>query len=105
LSWPVRPTGKRHLDVANLPAGFAVACSMVGMPVSLPFTEADIRLAAGTRSFERGLEYLDAVEDLKISDREVTASVYGNSEYTVCLIIADQRLSGGCTCPYGQGRG
>ena len=75
---------------------------MVGMPVSLPFTEADIRLAAGARSFERGLEYLDAVEDLKISDREVTASVYGNSEYTVCLIIADQRLSGGCTCPYGQ---
>jgi uncharacterized Zn finger protein len=75
---------------------------MVGMPVSLPFTEADVRLAAGARSFERGQEYLDAVEDLKISDREVTASVYGNSEYTVCLIIADQRLSGGCTCPYGQ---
>ncbi|SRR6266567_6872457 len=75
---------------------------MVGMPVSLPFTEADIRLAAGARSFERGLEYLDAVQDLRISDGEVTASVYGNSEYTVCLIIGDQRLSGGCTCPYGQ---
>jgi uncharacterized Zn finger protein len=75
---------------------------MVGMPVSLPFTEADIRLAAGDRSFERGLEYLDAVEDLEISDTEVTASVYGSSEYTVCLIIGDQRLSGGCTCPYGR---
>jgi uncharacterized Zn finger protein len=72
------------------------------MPVSLPFTEADIRLAAGDRSFERGLEYLDAVEDLEISDTEVTASVYGSSEYTVCLIIGDQRLSGGCTCPYGR---
>lgn len=75
---------------------------MVGMPVSLPFTEADIRLAAGDRSFDRGLEYLDAVDDLKISDTEVTASVYGSSEYTVCLIIGDQRLSGGCTCPYGR---
>jgi hypothetical protein len=40
---------------------------MVGMPVSLPFTEADIGLAAGARSFERGLEYLDAVQDLRIS--------------------------------------
>jgi uncharacterized Zn finger protein len=75
---------------------------MVGMPVSLPFTEADIRLAAGDKSFDRGLEYLDAVDDLKISDTEVTASVYGSSEYTVCLIIGDQRLSGGCTCPYGR---
>jgi uncharacterized Zn finger protein len=75
---------------------------MVGMPISLPFTAADIRLAAGDRSYERGLEYVDAVEDLEISDTEVTASVYGSSEYTVCLIIGDQRLSGGCTCPYGR---
>jgi hypothetical protein len=28
---------------------------MVGMPVPLPFTEADIKLAAGARSFERNL--------------------------------------------------
>lgn len=75
---------------------------MVGMPVSLPFTAADIRLAAGDRSYERGLEYLNAVEDLEISDTEITASVYGSSEYTVCLVIDDQRLSGGCTCPYGR---
>jgi uncharacterized Zn finger protein len=86
----------------NRPVVFAGTCSMVGMPVSLPFTEADIRLAAGDKSFERGLEYLDAVEDLEISDTEVTANVYGSSEYTVCLMIGDQRLSGGCTCPYGD---
>jgi hypothetical protein len=60
------------LVVTNRPVVFAGTCSMVGMPVSLPFTEADIRLAAGDRSFERGLEYLDAVEDLEISDTEVT---------------------------------
>ena len=29
---------------------------MVGMPLSLPFTAADIRLAAGDRSYGRGLE-------------------------------------------------
>lgn len=75
---------------------------MVGMPVSLPFTEADIKLAAGARSFERGLDYLGAVEDLEISDTEVTAQVSGRSEYTVCLIFGDLRLSGDCTCPYGR---
>ena len=30
------------------------ACSMVRMLESLPFTEADVRLAAGARSFGRG---------------------------------------------------
>src|SRR5690349_12737156 len=75
---------------------------MVGMPVSLPFTAADIRLAAGDRSYGRGLEYVNAVDHLEISDTEVTANVYGSSEYTVCLVIDDQRLSGGCTCPYGR---
>src|SRR5215469_16782904 len=102
-----RPGGWRsHPDdalvAANRPALFAAPCSMVGMPVSPPFTEADVRLAAGPRSFERGLDYLDAVEDLEISDMEVTASVYGNSEYTVHLIFGNQGLGGSCTCPYGQ---
>ena len=86
----------------NGPAALKVACSMVGMPVALPFTESDIKLAAGARSFERGLDYLSAVEDLEISDTEVTASVYGTREYTVRLVLSDQGLSGGCTCPYGQ---
>ena len=75
---------------------------MVGMPVPLPFTEADVKLAAGARSFERGLDYLGAVGDLEISDTQVTASVYGNSEYSVRLVFGDQGLSGSCTCPYGR---
>ena len=33
------------LVVAKRPAAFAAPCSMVGMPGSLPFTEADIELA------------------------------------------------------------
>ncbi len=75
---------------------------MVGMPGSLPFTEADIELAAGARSFQRGLEYLDAVADLEISDTEVIARVYGSGDYGVCLIFGDQGLSGACTCPHGH---
>ena len=75
---------------------------MVGMPGSLPFTEADIELAAGARSFQRGLEYLNAVADLEISDTEVIARVYGSSDYGVCLVFGDQGLSGACTCPHGQ---
>ena len=55
--------------VMNRPAAFAAACSIVGMPVSLPFAETDIKLAAGARSFERGLDYLGAVKDLEISLR------------------------------------
>jgi uncharacterized Zn finger protein len=75
---------------------------MVRMASSPAFTEADIKRVAGDRSFERGLDYLHAVEDLEIGGAEITASVYGNSEYRVCLAFGDERLTGGCTCPYGQ---
>ena len=75
---------------------------MVGMVPSLPFTEADIKLAAGARSFERGLDYLSAVADLEVTSSRITASVYGNDEYRVCLIAGDEGLGGGCTCPHGQ---
>jgi uncharacterized Zn finger protein len=75
---------------------------MVRMAVSPAFTEADIKRAAGDRSFARGGEYLDAVEDLEIGGAEITASVYGNSEYRVSLAFGDEGLTGDCTCPYGR---
>jgi uncharacterized Zn finger protein len=75
---------------------------MVRMAASPAFTEADIKRAAGDRSFARGHEYLDAVEDLEIGSSEITASVYGNSEYRVSLAFAEGRLTGDCTCPYGR---
>jgi uncharacterized Zn finger protein len=75
---------------------------MVHMVVGPAFTEADIKRAAGDKSFERGLGYLDAVEDLEIDDAEITASVYGNTEYQVCVLFGDAGLAGGCTCPYGR---
>jgi uncharacterized Zn finger protein len=73
-----------------------------GMSVALAFTEADIRQAAGSRSFERGLGYLGAVEDLEIGTTEITATVYGNSAYRVAVAFGGERLRGGCTCPQGQ---
>jgi uncharacterized Zn finger protein len=39
------------------------------------FTEADIERVAGSRSFERGMDYVDDVTDLEISDSRVTATV------------------------------
>lgn len=75
---------------------------MVRMAVSPAFTEADIKGAAGDRSFARGREYLDAVEDLEIGSAEITASVHGNSEYRVSLAFGDDGLTGDCTCPYGR---
>jgi uncharacterized Zn finger protein len=75
---------------------------MVRMPVSPAFTEADIKRAAGDRSFVRGLDYLDAVEDLEIGGAEITASVFGNGEYRVSVAFGDEGLTGDCTCPYGR---
>jgi uncharacterized Zn finger protein len=72
------------------------------MGTTLAFTEADIREAAGSRSFERGLGYLGAVADLEIFSSEVTATVYGNSAYQVAVTFGDERLLGACTCPQGQ---
>jgi uncharacterized Zn finger protein len=75
---------------------------MVHMAESPAFSEADIKGAAGDRSFARGREYLDAVANLEIGDSEITASVYGNGEYYVSLAVGDEGLTGDCTCPYGR---
>lgn len=77
-------------------------CSMVDMTAVLPFTEADIKGAADPRSFARGLDYLRAVDDLAVTETQITASVFGNREYRVRLAIGDGKISGECTCPYGR---
>jgi hypothetical protein len=70
--------------------------------VTLAFTEADIRRAAGDQSFERGLGYLEQVEDLEIASREITATVYGAGTYRVCLTLGEEGLTGDCSCAPGQ---
>jgi uncharacterized Zn finger protein len=75
---------------------------MVGMAAATGFTEADIQRVAGSRSFGRGMEYVNAVADLEISDSRVTATVYGTQRYQVTLTAGGEHLAGTCTCPHGQ---
>jgi uncharacterized Zn finger protein len=72
------------------------------MATVLVFTEETIETAADYLSFERGREYLDQVDDLLITSTEVTAMVYGTNPYDVSLTARNRRLSGQCSCPYGQ---
>lgn len=77
------------------------------MALLLPFTEVDLKVAAGPRSYDRGLDYLSQVKDLDVDGQEITATVYGSDAYEVCLTVAAGRsdnvvLIGDCSCPFGQ---
>jgi uncharacterized Zn finger protein len=65
------------------------------------FTEADPRRIADRRPFDRGLGYLDCVHDLDVSADEITATVYGNAEYQVTLMLDDDGVARARSCPYG----
>lgn len=78
-------------------------------------TEADLRGAAGERSFERGLTYIDAVDGLLVLGHQVTATVRGSADYQVLLTFARpvslsgtagspgvSPVRGECSCPYGR---
>ncbi|MFF7145998.1 SWIM zinc finger domain-containing protein [Streptomyces nodosus] len=65
-------------------------------------TEANLKRLAGTRSFERGLGYLDAVAGVEVGDGWVTASVHGTERYEVELTLdGPGGPAGECDCPYG----
>jgi len=67
------------------------------------FGEDELRALAGTRSFERGLGYLDAVSGLEVGAASVTARVDGTDAYEVELTLGEATgISGWCDCPYGQ---
>ncbi|WHM40809.1 SWIM zinc finger family protein [Streptomyces sp. BPTC-684] len=67
------------------------------------FDEDDLRARAGSRSFQRGLGYLDAVAGLEVGDGWITARVQGTDVYEVELALdGDRGVLGDCACPYGQ---
>jgi uncharacterized Zn finger protein len=77
------------------------------MALLLPFTEVDLKAAAGPRSYDRGLDYVSQVKGLEFDDAEISATVYGSDAYEVCLIVDTGRsgnivLVGDCSCPFGQ---
>lgn len=66
-------------------------------------TQANLRALAGTRSYERGLGYLDAVSGMEVGDGWGTASVHGADRYEVGLTLdGPGGLAGECDCPYGM---
>ncbi|MFI1731038.1 SWIM zinc finger domain-containing protein [Streptomyces acidicola] len=66
-------------------------------------TEANLKTLAGTRSFERGRGYVDAVSGVEVGDGWVTASVHGTERYEVELTLEGAGgLSGECDCPFGM---
>ena len=71
-----------------------------------PITEAALRAAAGERSFERGVSYLDAVAGLETVGNQIIATVRGSGDYLVVLTMGEAAAGGGlrgeCGCPYGQ---
>ncbi|MEU2225279.1 DUF6880 family protein [Streptomyces sp. NPDC018347] len=67
-------------------------------------TEGKLKTLAGVRSFERGLDYVDAVSGIEVGDDWIRASVRGAERYEVKLVFGGGRtgLIGECDCPYGQ---
>ncbi|SYZ33022.1 SWIM zinc finger family protein [Propionibacterium australiense] len=56
--------------------------------------------AAGESSYERGMNYVDAVRALSVSAGRATGKVKGTLPYDVQLTWDDGVLSGACTCPH-----
>ena len=66
------------------------------------FTEVDLEDLAGSRSFGRGVGYLEAVVNIRDLPNGVVATVHGSDAYQVRLYDTDGELDGECDCPYGE---
>ncbi|WP_433790663.1 SWIM zinc finger family protein [Actinoplanes sp. CA-252034] len=65
------------------------------------FTDADLRRLAGSKSYERGVDYVSAVGTVDELPDGVVATVEGTESYVVRLINR-RGLRGECSCPYGE---
>lgn len=70
--------------------------------MALAFTEDELLQAAGPRSFARGLDYVEAVEELEFEGVEINAIVTGSFEYDITLWRERGALEGQCSCPWSQ---
>jgi uncharacterized Zn finger protein len=66
------------------------------------FSDADLRELAGARSYQRGTGYLDAILSVSEVPGGVVGTVQGTGTYVVRLGKRGRRLTGDCSCPYGQ---
>ncbi|MPZ86010.1 MAG: hypothetical protein GEV28_38815 [Actinophytocola sp.] len=65
------------------------------------FGEDDLREAAGESSYQRGRDYVGAVEDVQPTALGVRAVVRGSATYEVWLGRDGGRVVGECGCPFG----
>jgi uncharacterized Zn finger protein len=63
-----------------------------------------LRALAGARSYERGLDYLEAgcVERLMFEGEALLATVQGTQRYRVELRLGGEVVEHSCTCPFGR---
>ena len=66
------------------------------------FTEVDLEVLAGSRSFGRGRGYVEAVANIRDLPDGVVATVHGSDAYQVRLYDTDGELHGECDCPHGE---
>ncbi|MFB9962967.1 SWIM zinc finger family protein [Sinosporangium siamense] len=66
------------------------------------FSRDDLRTLAGAKSYDRGVAYIDAVEDLQLDGSRIFATVCGSEPYEVELAVGRRGLNGVCDCPWGQ---
>ena len=66
----------------------------------------DIRECCSSSIYRRGEDYFesDAVTRLTCNEGKtiLKATVSGEDDYTVNIVLADGTVSGSCTCPYGD---
>lgn len=65
------------------------------------FTLDDLEQIAGEKSYDRGLSYIDAIEQFSADDHEIQAMVNGREQYRVRLDISDLAKSW-CDCPWNE---
>ncbi|WP_182887369.1 SWIM zinc finger family protein [Microbispora sp. H10885] len=66
------------------------------------FTKDGLRALAGVKSYDRGVDYVDDVDDLQVDGGKIFATVYGTEPYEVELTVGRRGLDGVCDCPWGQ---
>ncbi|MFB7511511.1 SWIM zinc finger family protein [Streptomyces broussonetiae] len=73
------------------------------MAQDLDFDEDDLRTPAGSRSFERGRNYLAAVTAVEVGDGWITATVHGTDAYQAELTLGGpDGLAGERDCRYAM---
>lgn len=66
------------------------------------YTKDDILRLAGDKSYDRGIAYVDAIEELSADDNYVDATVQGSELYEVRIHLRSRGLYAECDCPWGE---